>query len=154
MPWALLQVTSTGVYGMSEKSLIAELSEIFKELVTHTKEQAGMLNQRMDALVDSVTQSNVEISTLAKIVARSEESRLNQKEGLERIGDDQKETSDKLNTYTSNNDDRVMDVEKQNIELKIQGDNVRDEIKVFKWFVLGTMSTVLGAALIAWIVIK
>lgn len=139
---------------MSEKNLNAELKEIFIALVNHTKEQGGKINQRMDALVDSVTQSNIEISTLAKIVARSEERRLNQQEGLERIGDEEKETSNKLSNYMSNNDDRVMDVEKQNIELKIQGDNVKDEIKVIKRFVMGIISAVSAAAIIAWIVIK
>lgn len=139
---------------MNEESLIVELSGIFKELVNHTKEQAEKLNQRMDALVDSVTQSNVEISTLAKIVARSEERRLSQQEGLERIGDDQKETSDKLNTYMSNNDDRVMDVEKQNIKLKLKIDDVKEKIKVFNRFAMGIISSVVGAAAIAWLVIK
>jgi len=138
---------------MSEENLNAELKEIFITLVNHTKERDEKINQRMDTLADSVTQSNIEISTLAKIITRSEERYLSHQKGLERIGDEQKETSDKLNNYMSNNDDRVMDVEKQNISLKIQGDNVKEEIKVFKWFVMGIASTVSGAAIIAWMVI-
>jgi len=139
---------------MSEKSLNAELSTIFKELVDHTKKRDEKINQGMETLADSITQSNVEISTLAKIVARSEERHLNQQEGLERIGNQLKESIDTQNNYMSNNDDRVMDVEKQNIELKIQGDNHKEKMKSVSTLLMGLISSVLSAALIAWLVIK
>lgn len=139
---------------MSEESLSTELSIIFRELVDHTKKRDEKINQRMETLADSITQSNVEISTLAKIVARSEERHLNQQEGLERLGNQLKESIDTQNTYMSNNDDRVMDVEKQNIELKIQGDNQKDKMKSVSTLLMGLISSVLSAALIAWIVIK
>jgi len=139
---------------MNEKNSNTELSKIFKQLVDHTKERDEKMNQRMEVLADSVTQSNVEISTLTKIVARSEERHLNQQEGLERLGNQLKESIDTQNNYMSNNDDRVMDVEKQNIELKIQGDNHKDKMKSVTTLFLGLISSVLSAALIAWIVIK
>ena len=136
------------------KGLNTELVGIFKELVSHTKERDDKLNDRMDTLAKASIKSSEELASLTKIVARSEERYSNQQKGLERIGSELQETNKKVDIYISNNDDRSMDIEKQNIELKIQGDTVKNKISVLIKFILGLLSAVTSAGLVAWLVTK
>lgn len=132
---------------MSEKNLSGELIEVLKQSIDQASENNQKSQERMDQLADTM-------NDLAKTVSRSEERHISHSEGLERIGTETKELSKKFDIYASNNDLRVMDMEKQFLLLNKSDTLIQKRFAKLDKFAMGIISSVLGAALIAWLVIK
>ena len=125
---------------MSEKSLSAELIVVLKESITQSAD-------RMDQLQEAMTD-------LAKTVERSEERHISHQDGLERIGTEVKELKRDSGIYKTNNDQRVMEMEKQFLLLNKSDSLIQKRFAKLDRFAMGIISSVLGAALIGWLVIK
>jgi len=132
---------------MKQETLSESLIEVLKQSIDQASESNKESNQRMDQLADTMT-------TLAETVARSEERHISHSEGLERIGTETKELGKKFDIYASNNDSRVMEMEKQFLLLNKSDTLIQKRFAKLDKFAMGIISSVLGAALIAWMVIK
>jgi len=125
---------------MSEKSLSAELVEVLKQSMVQS-------NERMDDLATTM-------GSLAKTVERSEERHIAHTEGLDRIGSEIKDLSKKVEIYSSNNDTRVMEVEKQVLLLDSSTGRTQDRFNKQDKFILKILSVILAAAILVYAGLK
>lgn len=125
---------------MSEKSFSAELVEVLKQSMVQS-------NERMDDLATTM-------GSLAKTVERSEERHIAHTEGLDRIGSEIKDLSKKVEIYASNNDTRVMEVEKQVLLLDSSTGRTQDRFNKQDKFILKILSVILAAAILVYAGLK
>lgn len=125
---------------MSEKNLSENLIEVLRQSTVQS-------NERMDQLATTM-------NSLAKTVERSEERHLAHTEGLERIGTEVKELSKKMEIYTSNNDTRVMDVEKQVLLLDNSKARTQERFNKQDKFIIKILTMIFGAAAIIYLGFK
>jgi len=132
---------------MKQETLSENLIGVLKQSINQASDSNQQSNERMDQLASTMTE-------LAKTVERSEERHISHQEGLERIGTETKELGKKFDIYASNNDSRVMDMEKQFLLLNKSDTLIQKRFAKLDKFAMGIISSVLGASLIAWLVIK
>jgi len=125
---------------MSGESLNTSLIEVLKASTVQS-------NERMDNLTDTMV-------TLAKTVERSEQRHLSHTEGLERVGAEVKELTKEVKIYNSNNDIRVMDVEKQVLLLDSSKDRTQKRFNKQDKFIFGILSTVVATGSLIYIGFK
>lgn len=128
---------------MNEKNLSGELIEVLKTSIEQTRENNRESNKRMDELAGTMTK-------LATTVERSEQRHISHQDGLERIGTEIKELKHDSGIYKINNDQRVMDMEKQFLLLNKSDTLIHKRFAKIDKFAMGIISAVLIAAIIVW----
>jgi len=131
---------------MNEKNLSGELIEVLKQSIRQASESNKESNRRMDELAGTMNK-------LAATVDRSEERHINQDNGLDRVGTEIKELDRKFDNYTHNNDQRVMEMEKQFLLLNKSDTLIQRRFAKLDKFAMGIIMSVLSAALIGWMVV-
>ena len=132
---------------MKGESLSESLITVLKQSIDQARESNKESNLRMDQLASTM-------ATLAKTVERSEERHISHQDGLERIGTEVKEEKQINLNYRANNDQRVMEMEKQFLLLNKSDTLIQKRFAKLDKFAIGIISSVLGASLIAWMVVK
>ena len=128
---------------MSEKTLNGELIEVLKQSIDQASENNTRTHERMDQLTESMT-------NLAKTVERSEQRHISHQDGLERVATEVKEEKQISLNYRSNNDQRVMDMEKQFLLLNKSDELIHNRFAKIDKFAIGIITTISGAALLIW----
>jgi len=132
---------------MSEKSISESLIAALNKSIDQASESNKQSNERMDELAGTM-------NSLAKTVERSEERHIAHSDGLERVGTELKELRKEVKIYSTNNDERVMTVEKGFILLEQSDRRIKSRFSKIDKFGIGIASTIFGAIVLVWLGFK
>jgi len=131
------------------------LERVFSKYADLLSEQNANVNKRIDHLASATSDMAKEMGNLIGIIGKSEERHNSHTESLSRIEKNQVSLGKDLKHYKQNNDDRVMDIEKQVLLLdKSSGESKeyqKDKRKMKSGILIAAGGTLL-AALIFYIV--
>jgi len=135
---------------MSDNASIAALSKVVEAAMEHSVKNTTQTNTRMDRLIDSQIKLTEEVSKLTSLFSASEVRHEQHSDNSERLGLQNKETRNAIETYKTITDDRISRLERFRIRMSTESKQYKINNTRKVNLLSGVIVAVIGAVATAW----
>ncbi len=137
-----------------EKANSIKLDQVFEKYAALQLQQSAETNKRIDLLVGVTGSMAEKLGSLAEIIAKSEERHSAHSEKSGRIEKVQILQGKEFKEYKQNNDDRVMQIEKQVLLLDVGDEISKDRWKAVDKFRASVLTAIIISAILIYLGLK
>lgn len=112
-----------------DNNTIERLTAVCEEFVNLSSSQMSQINQGMAELASEQKETSKKLGNLAEVIAKSEERHKKSSDDIQRIEINTKDLGKDFKSYAKNNDERVVELEKQSILQKQSVDHIKEDLE-------------------------